>query len=436
MEQTRAARSVLRWTAPTLVAAGLLVAGTAAAQQPAPAQPAVRPAGQSTITLRGFVSAVAFAQDAAFGFGNGGNAGWVTSSPDVNQWIVSGDVRATRLGLDVRGPAIGGGWSAAGTVELDFFGGFNGTGATSDEQPVPRLRTAFADLTRGGTTLRVGQFWNPLFGYVPATVTHLAFPPGIGSAGLVGWRFPGIFLYQSLTDARAPVRAQLQFAALRGSWDGPGTNLDHLSAGETSGFPQVEGRIDLSGRTAGGVEWGAFAVAHYDRKDLRPYGTDPTPPEGQDTHLDGTAAALGLRLVPGPLTLHGNVYTGRAIGHTMGNLAQFGDIQGWGGWAQAGYAFMPGWSAWLHYGIDNPDSDDVRATVPAPADQPGLRQRQARTQNQRLAALLRYASGPYQIGLEWMRVETDWTLRTLGSPGFQDETRDGNQFALGVVFSF
>jgi hypothetical protein len=436
MDQTRNPEPAARKWACALFVAALMVTGTVSAQTQEPAQPPiVRPAGQNTITIRGFVNAVAFVQDASFGFGNGGNAAWVTNAPETNQWIVSADVRASRLALDFRGPPIGGGWSANGTLEMDFFGGFTGAGPTADEQPVPRLRTAFADLTRGGTTLRVGQFWNPLFGYVPATVAQLAFPPGIGSAGLPGWRFPGIFLYQNLTDAQAPIRAQLQLAALRGSWDGPGANVDHLSAGETSGFPQVEGRIDLVGRTAGGTQWGAFVVAHYDQKDLRPYGTAAAP-AGQPEKLDGSAVAAGLRVVPGPLTLHGNFYTGRAIGHTLGNITQFGDIQGWGGWAQAGFAFSPSWSTWLFYGIDNPDSDDVRATIPAPADQPGLRLRQARTQNQRLTALLRYASGPYQIGLEWMRAETDWSMRTFGAEGFQDQTRAGSQFALGVVYLF
>jgi hypothetical protein len=420
--------------APCFLLAAVLSTPTvpALAQQPSPE---VRGGAQSSLTLRGFVNAVAFLQDAAFGSGNGGNAAWVTNDPTTNQWILSGDVRATRVGIDFRGPPIGGGWSGGGSVEIDFFGGFPGAGATSDEQPVPRLRIAFADLTRGGTTLRIGQFWNPLFGYVPVSVTQLAFPPGIGSAGIVGWRFPGIFVYQNLTDAQAPVRAQLQLAALRGSWDGPGANLDHLSAGETSGFPQLQGRLELSGRATGGLAWGAYAVGHYDRKDLRPYGTDAVAP-GQAETLEGSAVAAGLRLVPGPLTLHGNIYTGRAIGQNLGHITQFGDIRGWGGWAQAGFAFTPSINGWFFYGIDNPDTDDVRATIAAPLDQPGFRERGARTQNQRLTALLRYSSGPYHIGVEWLRAETDWSTRALGQPGFQDRTRTGNQYALGVVYSF
>jgi hypothetical protein len=402
-----------------LLAAGLgVAAGAAHAQQPAP-EPQVRPGATSTITLRGFVSATAFLQDNTFGFGNGQNAAWVAGNPATNQWILSSDVRNTRLGLDFRGPPIGGGWNVNGSVEMDFFGGF-APGAFGDEQPLPRLRLAFADLTRGGTTFRIGQFWTPLFGYVPASVSHLAFPLGYGSAGKIGWRFPGIFFYQNLTDAQAATRAQFQLAAVRGSWVADAAALqNHLSPGETSGFPQLQGRIDLSGRTAGGMNWGAYAVAHYDQKDLRPYGA-----EQPGERLDGHAFAGGLRIVPGPLTLHGSAYTGRAVGQHLAHITQFGDIQGWGAWAQAGLAVTPNWSAWVYYGMDNPDDDDVRTTFPTA---------NARLQNQLLTAMLRYTSGPYQLGVEWLRAETDWWLPAV-TP--LEQTWTGNQYSFSVIYSF
>jgi hypothetical protein len=413
-----------------LIVAGVFVATAAPALAQQPAQPPqVRPAAQSSITIRGFVNATAFLQDNTFGFGNGQNAGWAGLSgphrptPQTNQWILSGDVRNSRIGLDFRGPPIGGGWNVNGTLEMDFWGGFPGAGATADEQPVPRLRLAFADLTSGGTTVRIGQFWSPLFGYVPASVSRLAFPLGYGSAGKIGWRFPGIFFYQSLTDAQAPTRAQLQVAAMRGSWAGPGDNLNHLSAGETSGFPQLQARLDLSGRLPGGTQWGAYAVAHYDQKDLRPYGSDAAP-AGQEEKLDGSAFSAGLRIVPGPLTLHGSAYTGRAVGQNLAHITQFGDISGVGAWGQAGLALSPNWSVWAFYGTDRPDQDEVRAAFPA-AD--------ARLQNQVTTAMLRYTSGPYQMGVEWYRAETDWWFPG-GSP--REQTGTGNQYSFSVVYSF
>ena len=76
-----------------------------------------------------------------------------------------------------------------------------------------RVRFAFVDLSNGRTTIRVGQFWAPLFGEVPVSLTHLAFPLGYGATGMVGRRYPGVFLYHDLTPGK-PLSVQLQVAAI------------------------------------------------------------------------------------------------------------------------------------------------------------------------------------------------------------------------------
>jgi hypothetical protein len=404
---------------------GALVATAALAGAPALAssqQPLVQPGAQSTITLRGFVGATMFLQDNIFGFGNGQNAGWAAANPQTDQWLLSGDIRNSRLGLDFRGPPIGGDGVVGGTIEMDFFGGFANPGPLGDEQPNPRLRLAYADLTRRGTTLRIGQAWSPLFGYAPASVSRLGFPLGLGTAGNVGWRIPGVFVYQALTPLDARTRAQLQLAAMRGSWEGPGPNVDHLSAGETSAFPQLQARLDLGGVLPGNVPWGTYVVGHYDRKNLSGFGVEAPP--GQPDELDGSAIAAGLRLVPGPLTLHGSFYTGTAIGQMLGHVTQFADTRGWGAWGQLGYSFDPSWSAWVFYGIDNPNSDHIRTAFPAT---------NARLQNQLLTAMLRYVTGPYQLGAEWLRAATDWWVPGLAP---REQTWTGNQYSFSVVYSF
>jgi hypothetical protein len=404
----------------------LATAGGAAGQEPA-GGPQVTPGGQVSITLRGFIGVTAFLQDNTFGFGNGQNAAWSAPDGDGSRWILSGDVRNVRLGLDLKGPAVGGGWRAAGVIEMDFFGGFagfpGGVSALTDEQPLPRLRLAYADLARGRTTVRLGQYWSPLFGYVPASVSHLSFPLGYGSAGNIGWRFPGLFVYHTLTAPESATRVQLQAAAMRGSWWAPAAEtVNHLSPGETSGFPQLEGRLDVGGRRAGGLQWGAYVAGHYDRRDLRPYGAGGRP--SGDERLDGTALAAGFRLVPGRLTLQGGGYRGRAMGHALAHITQPGDIGGWGGWGQAGLALDPHWSVWAFYGIDRPDVADVRASFPASS---------ARLRNDLASTMIRYGSGPYQLGVEWLRAETDWWL-PAGSP--RERRGTGNQYSMSMILSF
>lgn len=378
------------------------------------AQQEVRLGSDASLTIRGILSGTVFGQDAQFGLGNGQQAEFV--STELDGWWHGGDVRNTRLTLGFRGPAIGGGWRANATLEADFFGPFNGTGNFADEQPIPRLRMAYADLTNGKTTLRVGQAWSLTLGNIPVSTSHIGFPLGWGSGGFIGWRFPGIFLIQSLTpDTASSVRATLSVAAMRGSWvDEP--TPDQPSAGE-AGTPQFEGALNLDGRLSGGT-WGAYVVGHWDRKDLngvRPVGA----PEPEENNLDSWALEGGLRLQTGMLTLHGNAYTGRAMAHQFAHVIQFGDIKGWGAWGQIGVDLTRRWGVWLYYGADNPDDDEVRAT------------QNTRLSSSLLVPMLRFKAGGYSLGLEWLYNKTDYAA----AGGTTDE-RSGNQLLFSTRFDF
>jgi hypothetical protein len=380
----------------------------------------VQTAGSAALTIRGFVSATLFAQDADFGLGNGQNALWSAGRQSgEDSWILSGDVRSTRLALDVAAPEVFGGWRPTGTIELDFFGGFALSGHLAEQQLQPRLRLAYADLQRGGTTVRLGQAWSPSFGYMPASLSHTAFPLGHGSAGVIGSYFPGIFVLRELSRPAAATSIQLQLGAFRGSWEPASEQREegHRSPGE-SGIPQLEARVDVAGRIAGGVPWGAYVVGHYDRKDLSGSG-DATVDD-----LVGTALAVGARAAPGPITLQGSAYRGRAVGHLFGNLLQLGDIEGWGAWAQAGVGITPRLSAWGFVGVDDPDDADVQREVSG----------NARLRNRQVSAMMRLSDGPFALGLEWLHAATDWRL--VDGLATEVTRRSANQFALSVLFTF
>lgn len=373
----------------------------------------VRVGSDATITISGFVSATLFGQDARFGLGNGQQAEFVQQ--ELAGWWHGGDVRSTRLSFGFRGPRMSGGWRAGATLEADFFSAFNGVGNFSDEQPTPRLRLAYVDLTNGYTTLRVGQAWSLTLGNIPVSMSHIGFPLGWGSGGFIGWRFPGIFLIQSLSDSSAPVRARISLAAMRGSWsDEPAP--DQPSAGE-AGTPQFEGALNLDGSFGGGT-WGAYVVGHWDRKDLNGVRNEGTP-EPPENNLDSWAVEGGVRVQSGAITLMGNAYSGRAMGHQFAHVIQFGDIKGWGAWVQVGIDLTRRWGLWAYYGTDNPDDDDVRASA-----------------NERLSSwlfvpMLRYKSGPYSLGLEWLHNSTDYT-----TPGITSAERKGNQILFSTRFDF
>ncbi|HYD52751.1 MAG TPA: hypothetical protein VEA99_08995 [Gemmatimonadaceae bacterium] len=364
--------------------------------------------------ISGMASATLFAQDAAFGFGNGQNAVWAApSSVGEDRWLMGGDVRNTRLVVRASETALGASanaWRASAVVEMDFFGGFNGTGAFSDEQPQIRLRTVFADLRRGRTTIRIGQAPTPSLGLTPVSPSHIAFPIGIGSAGVIGWREPGVFVTRTLSAVGARTTVALQVAAFRGGWTGPGNVLDQQSAGE-AGVPQLETRLDV-GRAGRRATWSAYAVAHYDQKDLSGIGPDTS---GVGT-LTGTALTGGAKVTVGRYTLQGSGYHGRAIGQLFGQLSQFGDIRGWGAWGQGGVALTKRLSVWAMTGTDDPHDDDVRRAISG----------EARLANVARAALVRYTAGPYTLGAEVLSARTTWT----------HASRRANQLALSVIHAF
>ena len=369
-----------------------------------------------SIEIHGMVASTFFLQNNSFGFGNGQSATFVADrTPTSDPWILGGDVRNSRVGVDLKGLPVEGDWTAMAHMEVDFFGGFNGTGPFSDEQPHLRLRSAYVELARTGTSLRLGQAFAPLLGNIPVSLSHLVFPLGYASAGVVGWRYPGIFLSQRLRTSPG-LSADLKVAALRGSWTGPGDNLEQESAGESAAFPQLEARLDLKGTNGEAFRWSAYTVAHLDRKDLS--GPEPT-----NRHLDrlsGKALEFGARVETGRVTVQGNTYWGRAIGQQMGQMAQFGDISSHGGWGQVGYHFNGQWSVWVFAGLEDPNDQEL-------LENGGT----SRLKNESWAAMTRYAKGPMSVGLECMGATTHWA-----EPGSAIRQQKGIQLSLSTVYQF
>src|SRR6266487_966451 len=324
-------------------------AAPVAAQQPA--GQVVKLGEGETLTITGFISASYFANHGRFGaFGQGQNAELADSAQATTDKVFTdGDVRNTRINFTFAAGPVLGKWFPRATLESDFFGAFNGNPPFGDEQPQMRIRFAYVDLTNGRTTLRIGQFWSPMFGEVPVSLTHLAFPLGYGATGMVGWRYPGIFLYHDLTPGK-PLTAQLQLAAFKGSGPlGPGRDTPLvIGTGEASGVPEFEARLNLGRRTPK-LNWSGYIVGHVDWKD-----TSGTGVAGKNLSAWGFEA--GLNIAPSKFTLHGNFYYGKAIGQQFAHITQQGNIRGWGAWAQAGYDFTPRWSLWAYYGMDQPDA--------------------------------------------------------------------------------
>ncbi len=361
------------------------------------------------ITLRGIVDATFFAQDADFALGTGQKANYV--SLELPKWIHGGDARNTRFTLALAGPEVSKGWRGNATAELDFFGTFAGAGAFGDEQPQPRLRLAYADLTNGRTTLRIGQDWDLLLGNIPVSTSHIAFPLGHGSGGFVGWRFTQVRFMKTLSAPTARTTTRVQLALLSGSWSNDLGSDTSISAGERAG-PQVEGRFDYST-----PKWSAYLVGHVDNK--------------VNPNISSYMIELGANTTRGDLTLQGNAYYGKGMAHHIAQIVQFGDFKGWGAWLQAGYALNTKWSVWGFYGTDRPDSTELASLPLAGVTEAGgasIAVAARRFSSWTFTPMIRFKpAGPYSVGLEWLHNEVK-----LGSGNILS----GNQVLLSTRFDF
>ncbi len=406
-------RRRIAWFAGVVVALVAFLGGPSAVR----AQQSVKLGAGDTLTISGFINATMFNNRGLFdGFGQGQNAEWAAvAQPTTDQGFLDGDIRNTRIRFDFSAGPVLGKWAPKATLEADFFGQNQGAPPFGDEQPQLRARFAYVDLTDGRTTLRVGQFWAPLFGEVPVSVTHIAFPLGYGATGMIGWRFPGVFLYHDLATGKG-LTAQLQVALLKGS--GP-VVTSGVGSGEASGKPQFEARVNLA-KKLGGANWNGYVVYHVDNKDVNGVGVN-------GGNLNGWGFETGHNVTSGKLTVHGNYYFGHNLGQQFGHITQGsgsnaapanqqGRIQGWGAWAQAGYDLAPHWGVWFYYGMDQPDAAKYRQQNGVAL----LRQLSHDTD-----ALVRFRAGRYALGLEYFRAVTRWSTGV----------RTADQYALSVLYS-
>jgi hypothetical protein len=373
----------------------------------------VIPGGKETIKLKGFVSFTTFFQDQSFKFGNGQSAAWVNPPIMTNKkWFNGFDIRNSRLTLVFNGKKKENQkWSYGGALEFDMFGGYVGTSAFAAQMPTPRIRLAYMDLVHNNLRIRLGQAWTPMFGNVPVSMTHIAFPLGYGNAGFVGWRFPGIYVYAGLNDKSSPVKIRMDFGLFAGSWDGPGSNTNFLNGGNY-GTPQTELKFNFTAKN-----WSAYLVGHYDQKDIQPDATST-----QKINLTGTAFEFGAKYHSGGFLLQGNIYNGKNIGQQFGQFTQIQstdkDLRSTGAWGQIGYLANKKIGFYLFYGMENVNHDDALASFPNP-----------RTAHRLTNFTIKYIlDSQMSIGLDYLHSDVTY--------GVNDDKAKGNQIALSALYKF
>ncbi len=382
----------------------------------------VKTGGKENLIIKGFLSTTLFGQDQSFGFGNGQNAEWTTTNNTQNKWFYGGDIRNTRVTMVFNGPEISDEWKVGGVLELDAFGGFMEAGAFNQEQPIPRIRLAYADIVHDNLTIRIGQAWTPLFGNVPVSMSHIAFPLGYGNAGDVGWRFPGLYFYYKFNSNGSSTNFGLDAAIFEGSWSGPGSNVNFQNAGN-AGSPQFELRLNMNSKISKTSNFKAYVVGHYDKKDLSGVGSQ------NNINLTGTAFEFGASYNVDGFLIHGNLYSGKNIGQQFGEMTQIQtvnkDLSSVGFWLQAGYNFTKEWGAFVFYGVENVNKDQAEAIFATP-----------RLSQNLLDVMLRYETGPYGLGLELLKSKLTTGSFNEARTVFNETSLNGTQVAVSMLYHF
>ena len=250
---------------------------------------------------------------------NSGEANWL-EGPNLVGTTSGGSMtttmRQSRIGLDVGAIPVGG-WSAKGTLILDFFGGTPGF-VTGTVMGLPRMLYAFGRLERAGTAIQIGQDHVLLAPRDPTSLAAFAFPQFFRSGNLY-LRAPQVRLEQRVGGftAKAGIVAPVIGDA------GPAyVFAPAAGAGERSERPAFEGHLGFDrGTDVGGGEFHLGASGHYGWSTFGP-------------SLEASAAgAVDFLARAGRIGVAGEIYAAEDMDAYGAGVAQRGRSEG--GWVEA-----------------------------------------------------------------------------------------------------
>jgi hypothetical protein len=385
--------------------------------------------------LHGFVSTTMYFQDTNFALSAGQPALWIAGTYTADKPIVGADIRQTRLNFSVAGPKVMGDATPKAVVEVDFFGSseFAPIGSYGDVSVVPRVRVAYVELNwdSGKHIIQIGQQNMLTIGTIPQSLSHIAFPATY-AAGTVGWRQPGFWGWHTFGD---DLKLELAWSIQKSGWsNAPAYLAGGQNAGITSGLPAFEAR----GKLMFGKTLNLWLSGHWQTVDRNGAGVIAVP--GAFTDLQTVLGTVGISGSLGPLAYSGSAWYGKNAAPLLGNIVQFappaynGDIFGWGAWGQVGMNVTKSLSGWFTYGVDNTNYPNViDAYNAAAASAAGFAKAAAtaqaagnigayntasanqalatgtltpRLRNQNLVVMLRYQSGGFALGAEWLYSRT------------------------------
>jgi hypothetical protein len=386
--------------------------------------------------LHGFISTTMFFQNTSFALGSGQNALWVNKRYTADQPTFGGDIRQTRLNFSVRGPEVLGGAVPKAVAEFDLFGSseFAPTGGFGDVSVLPRIRVAYVELKWAHTIIQIGQQNMLTIGTIPQSLSHIAFPMTY-TAGTVGWRQPGFWGWHTFGD---DMKFEFAWSVQKAGWAAnqttnaapstppctqnpvtfavtctpPATTTqtvyDGFAAGVSSGLPAFEARGRVYSKN-----WDFWISGHWQTVDFN--GPGVIADKAKWTDRQTILGTVGMKGSLGPVALAGSAWYGKNAAPLLGSVLQFtpanyyGDIFGWGAWAQGGFNLTKNLSGWYTFGIDMPSANDIWAA----SQVPGSTVQYFKNMNQMF--MLRYQDGGFAIGAEYLYTRT-YSVKDSNAP--------------------
>lgn len=268
---------------------------------------------------------------------------------------------ATRIGLNFDGPEFANG-NIRGKLEVDFDELSENGGDVVAHRI--RMRHAYAELVYPTWSLLAGQTWDVVAPRIPYMLDCVV----LWGSGNVGYRRPQLRLTKWWDVDGTKLTAQ-------GSINHTDRNLlddqdqDLLLNGVEAAWPMIEGRIGLDTVALGDrkLSLGLSGLIAEEETDLdRP---------GNKKDLDVWLVALDgqVDIIPGLLSVQGEIWTGENIDNIYGGILQgfanirdgagaivdLEEVEAYGGFVHAMLTPRPGLLFNAGYGVDDPDTKDL-----------------------------------------------------------------------------
>jgi len=328
---------------------------------------------------------------------------------------------ATRLGLNFDGPDFAGG-DLRGKIEIDFDE-LSGWGGDVVAHRI-RMRHAYAEMLYPTWSLLAGQTWDVIAPRIPYMLDCVV----MWGSGNVGYRRPQIRLTKWWDVDGSKLTGQVslnhQDRSLSDNRDGDVNLLD----GVESGWPLGEARLGLDTVIFGDrkLSLGISGMIGEDEID------SPAPGDKNDLNVWLVALDGSVTVIPGLLTVQGEIWTGENTDNVYGGIVQglvkigdkYEELEAYGGFIHAMLTPREDLKFNLGFGMDQVDNkDDLRDPAATATD---ALFGGSRTRNVTYFGNVIWTVVPnVDVGLELAWHETDWVGKN-----------DGDLFRIQTAFTY